>query len=287
MKIQDPITNQNLSLIGQYIDVLPDWVKEASMEPLFDEVPANLFAADGALPCHTKLATFLSRAYFTVQQKQIERNRAEKIEAKLASFERQWRIDPTEVEVVVNQIKVAQAIPTVDELGQQLLNKVAAGSNIQLDHLVVACRELVSQGCTLPRVHKVAMITPVADFKAFIRDLARKHGNEQAKTAAAELLQSSHEAAQQHVAEVLSGINMDPRRFISKIAALPEQEHFDVRIDAGDYPRRTVIQQLPKIAAITGLPVICGDLDVPAANWESIITGCDKVTQRRIQTCVA
>lgn len=286
-KIQDPITNQNLSLIGRYVKDLPEWVKEASMEQLFDAVPANLFAADGALPCHTKLATFLSRAYFTVQQNQIEGSKAASIEGKLAGFEKQWGIDATEKETLVKQIKTAMSVLSVDQLANALLNKVASGSNIQLDHLVLACRELVSQGCLNPRVHKLAMIAPVARFKTFVQDLVSAYGTETAKTAAVQLMTCSHSSAQDRITEVLSGINLDPKKFVAKAASLESQSHFDVRIDSGDYPRDVVIKQLPKIAAVTGLPLTCGDLDVPAANWERVIASSDKITQRRIQTCVA
>ena len=287
--LQDPLTNQNLSMLAQFAGEVPLWVKQASTESLHEEVPQSLFAWGKRLPCHSKLATFLSRLYFEIQRDELGEKEAQQIDAKLAGFELQWDIDPKDVASAVGDIRRNKMIPTIEALGNALINKMAGGQALPLGDIVRACRQLCENGSTNPRIQKLAAYLPVKGFKQQIVDLVSAYGGEQSKTAATYLCSLSHKDAQDKFPELLDTIAasvLGPRQFERKVASMEHQEHFDVRLAGYDYPRAQVLKALPKVAAMLNLPVMHGDIDLPVADWEQKIASFDLQTQRDIQRLV-
>lgn len=285
--IQDSLTNQNLSVLQQYVGQLPGWVKEASMQDLQQEVPAKLFAYQGKrFPCSTKLATFLSRLYFEIQRDDLNHTVQRDIDAKLSSFESQWGISQAEIDASIADIQANLAVPGIQAVSQQLVNKVASGTVIPCGELVRACRELVDQGSENPVIHKYAMYEPLAGVPAFMRDLATRYGTEDDIAAAAKLSKLSHRQIQTKIAEFLDRFDaklLTPKILDRRLSGLAKQASFDVLIAGCHYPRERVVGALSKIAAVVGVPVTCGDFEIPAADWETKLAGLDLANQRRVQ----
>lgn len=255
--------------------------------------------ASNRFPCHNKVATFLSRLYFEIQREHMNSNQAEKVNAKIASFERSYAIDSSEIESVTNQIKDSLSEPTLNQLAQRLNNKVASCCEmIPMGDIVKSARELSDKGCDHGFVQKWAFGKPIVRIKQVMISIAHdmpgddeesKSKKEAALNAAYELSTLPHKQVQERLPEFLNKVASTPQEVLrthKKLSTVPTQEEFDVFIDGKDYPRSLVKSKLPKIAALTNLPVITNGLMLPTARWEEIISTADKRTQRAVEDCL-
>jgi hypothetical protein len=297
----DFVNDANLVFLSSHCSDLPEWVKQAELPiPPDGQVPDSQYGyrheSIRRFPCWTKVATFLSRAYFEIQKARFDKPTRNAIERKLSGFENQYAIDTSELKQSIQHVL---AVPTGIQLARRLQNKVACGRcDMGLGDIIGSARELFGQGVDHPFVEEMSFNKPVRKVKKIIIQIIQgmpdgteeeKEEKQEAKQAAAMLLTRPHREIQRDWGPVLNLAAHSPAR-VKKVASLLRQAgtqpEFDVRIGDVDYDRQQVIRNLPKLAAVSGLPVVRPDIVIPVADWETRLTNADPLSVRKLHAAL-
>lgn len=288
-------SNPNLSKIAHLVgeSELPDYVTSAALDNLGleQEISPQGFAAriDGKnyLPCHTKAACVVSRAYFEVQRPTLDDKLAARISAKLGAFESNYGIETEITKRIQKVASIANKAAVSPDFQALLLERQFHRNPLSYlpSELIAASRELKTAGVVTgftrewlfdqPLRH-VAHITEtmaknrehpkIAEIGSKIAELPPRHQNSKLGELADELFR--HEMSHYEVKKILNDI--------------PRSDSFDIRLLNQDVPRSKVAAALDKIDVHTDLSVKVASFNAPKANWDEIIEQAEPHVQRRI-----
>lgn len=273
---------------------VPEWIKSAAVTDLIpdEDTNAQFFADDKReLPCHTKAATFVSSLVFLSNPTaySISKNL---INSKLAEFRRLHGVDEAELNSLFDEMNRSSLTITPEQQSQKLASLVMQNANqgLGMFELVQAARELRAQGVNDNFVQSWAFDRPRGNIKQAMLDIALEYGDPVSKKAAYFVQDRSHEEAQAMLCDVLRGIDsrkIGLTKLHTKLASLPVLTDFDVRIAGHDYPATTVVHNLPKIAALTGLQLVGSFLSAPVSGYRQLLESAPRDKQRLAQNCLS
>jgi len=293
--MRDITSNPNFSMLQHTVDhaTLPDFVKEASLDQLGleSEIPTAAYAyrqgVKQALPCHNKSACFVSRLYFEAQRHELDSKLAADVEAKLAGFERMHDIDPELIAPAVNSIRASQLVPlSAAKMASTAAMTYAREPNRwTADQLVTVARELKTAGAENQFVSDWVFDRPLKNAGRQIRAIANQYANEKL----AELAnQAGNTPARQlpelmpKLAGLLNAVLKSNQSTQRKLAGLEYLDDVPVRIGRFDVPVAKLLPHLPKIAALTNLPVVHQHIRIPTDRWEQVIEQSPPAMQQKI-----
>lgn len=286
--------NPNLSFIQDQIKnaELPAYVANAPLDELgvdADNIPASGFAStsDSTLPCHTKAACFVSRLYFEAQRPGLDSSLAEAVDAKLASFEVMHDIQQEELAKPIEAIKQAsiQHNPPnmVHNRLQRLVNRSAEA--VTPGEMIKACRELKKAGINSRMVNDWAFVAPMKSLQHHIEVLASNHESEKLASLATEMKTLTPRERQERLPEVADALFSELKmnqKVHKKLAEIPTQASYDLRLAGQEVPRDKVEPALTKVAELCKLPVFGELLQVPLPNWDQVVEQAPIDKQREI-----
>ncbi len=295
--LTDIQSNNNLSLVAQLLHLAeaPEYVRRATPAEagVAMEKHANYFAdpINRCLPVHTKVACYLSRAYFEVQRDSLPEGRAKSIEDKLAHMEQVHEIasDCNRLKEVVESQKQNSPEAIDTRMGRKLASGAIQASP---DSLIVIARHL-AETCPKLAEHPMSFTSRWAFDEQFhnlgsnLRALHYRYP--QHKQAifdlAAEVEAMSPRKQLEEFPEIaakLAAFEPNLKVLHNHLSKLPVAPGKQIKLAGCIFPEEVVAESLCSLHKIASVPLVRLPLATPVPGWQDQLESLDRGQQQKL-----
>lgn len=289
--IDDFQTDTSLQMVARVLSKegqIPEFVKTASLDEFEQYQGRDGFALPHKrrLPCHTKVACYLSHLYFGLQQDRLPEYERKLAESRLAYF-----ADLHEIRDEVQRVPALLRQEKPIEVGEVAAKVASNADRLPLADLIRFAREVKASGVKVAAgdyLSAWAFDDHFVDLPRSIASLTANYGhtrlfetlwNPHSKTASSAEALDSPTPRQLHAAvpeifesleETLSNLSRDALR--SKIAGFPVYPEHVVKIATGQvYGESQLIPKLAKLDRLLGIELVEGPLNRPKNGWQDAL----------------
>lgn len=295
--IADVQSNSNLSLVARVLQLAgpPDYVRQATLTDAGAgiEKQASYFAdpASCLFPIHTKVATYLSRAYFEMQRDELPRSRQQAIEAKIAEMEGWHKI--AEDTSRIREVIASERANTPEAIDRNFSRKLASGAIApKPDALITIARHLAN---TQPKLaespfsftSKWAFNRQFHNMDANLRALAHRYANH--KTAIYELSEAVGRLTPRQQVEQLPAIankmaEFEPNLTVlqRRLAEMPKADAPQVKLASFIFREGDVRSRLCDLHKLASEPLINAPINTPVVGWQDQLESLDNAQQQKL-----
>lgn len=271
----------------------PDFFRQATLSEagVGIEKRAGYFAdpAGYLFPIHTKVATYLSRAYFEVQRDSLPQSRRNEIESRLEEMEGQYKIASDTARI--HEVVAAEKANTPEAIDKSFSSKLASGTIAPTpDALIVIARHLASAQPKLAEspftfTSKWAFNRQFHNLDANMRALSVRYPGH--KTAIYELSDEVGKMTPRQqverlpeIATKMAAFEPDLSLLQRRLADMPKAAGPQIKLASYIFREGDVASRLCGLHKIASVPLINAPINSPVAGWQDQLEKLDNSQQQ-------